>query len=292
MRAESSSHFRHIDFDREFRHGRKAYERVVGTWWHGRSDDAAHAHAYRQIARAARESCRRPRGTIVDYTCGSGNLLVRLVRQFPGAQFIGVDGSSLMLAAARERLGRRVGGTIPRVRLIQTELPDPTLPRGVADLVVYAFPNMLHPPGTQPWRDRNDGFRKDDLVIARHLADAREPDPEDEDEDEDPETRYEGLLETHAVARNIRRMLRKGGVCVRVEYSDAHRTQLTDLDQQRSAFEEGSLEGRFRGRRPRCYFRVVRSTYSRSGVIEDVYHQTGRQDDRVGGYMLSVLEAI
>jgi SAM-dependent methyltransferase len=285
-------HYKKINFDREFVNGRKAYERVVGRWWHARSTDAPHAHAYRQIARYARTAYRRSGGTIVDYTCGSGNLMTRLVHQFPGSRFIGIDGSSLMLQLARERLDRLGRRVTRRVDFIRTELPDPTLPRGVADLVVYAFPNMLQRPGYKPRRAEGNGWHRKDSQVARFLASAREPDPEDETTDETPEEMYESLMADKAVARNIRRLLKRGGLCVRVEYSDALREELTDLDQARTAFEEGSLARSFGGPKPEQMFRVVRSTYSRSRVIEDVYHQTRKLDDRQGGYMISVLQAI
>ncbi len=291
MESPRTLHYRRINFDREFNRGGKAYESIVGRWWHGRSEDAPHAYAYRRIARYARASSRRPAGTIVDYACGPGNLLLRLVREFPRARFIGVDGSSMLLKAALERLTRSAGGAERRVRFIRTELPDPRLPRAVADMVVYAFPNMLHRPDQKPWRS---GGRTppDDVAVARHQARAREPDPEDETIDEDPDSLFESLLSDRAIGRNIRRMLRRGGICVRVEYSDALRTELTDLTQQRTAFEEGSLQGTYGGRRPARFFRLLRSTYSRSRVVEDVYHQTRQPDDRKGGYMISVLEAI
>jgi SAM-dependent methyltransferase len=285
-------HYKKINFDREFVSGRKAYERVVGQWWHGRSTDAPHAHAYRRIAGYAHAAYRRSGGTVVDYACGSGNLMSRLVRQFHGGRFIGIDGSALMLRLARERLDRLGRRASRRVEFIHTELPDPTLPKGVADLVVYAFPNMLQRPGYEPQRARGNGRHRRDSQVARFLASAREPDPEDETTDETPDELYESLMADKAVARNIRRLLRRGGLCVRVEYSDALRTELTDLDQARTAFEEGSLARSFGGPKPEQLFRVVRSTYSRSRVIEDVYHQTRKLDDRLGGYMISVLQAI
>ncbi len=292
MNTASAVHYKRINFDREFQVGKTAYESVVGRWWHQRSDDASHAHAYRRIASYAREAYRRSGGTIVDYACGSGILLLRLHRLFSKGRFIGIDGSSLMLTMARHRLDRHARRSAEDVHFTRTELPDPRLPKGIADMVVYAFPNMLHRDGQEPWRDRNGRLNMSDSIVARHLAEAREPDPEDEGEDEDPDALYDSLMTDHSVAWNIRRLLKRGGLCVRVEYSDAHRTKLTELGQHQTAFEEGSLKGRFRGRRPSRFFRLVRSTYSRSKVIEDVYHQTRAVDDRRGGYMISVLEAI
>jgi L-threonylcarbamoyladenylate synthase len=69
---------------------------------------------------------------ILDLGIGTGETSMRLLDRHPGATVFGIDESPTMLAAAVERLGRRMGGT--RVALLQEPLPT-----GEFDLVVSAL---------------------------------------------------------------------------------------------------------------------------------------------------------
>lgn len=288
-----ASHFRDIDFDREFKKGRKAYDdRAVGRWWRQRSEDGSHARAYRTIARFVRRLHLPRDPTIADYACGHGSMLVRLFRLFPTAKLIGIDGSALQLEMARRRLTRLDRRAMDRVRLIETKLPDFTLPRGVADLAVFVFPNLVANESDQPYFDRHGYKHPRDSVVGRQLAKLREEDPDEETCTSDPDEVYDELMTNRVVARNIRRLMKRGGLCVRVEYSNSIREGLTQLVQDRTAFEEGSLARRYGGRASERFFEYLFDDYHRSKVIEDVYHQTGEEDDRHGGYMIGVLRAI
>jgi hypothetical protein len=77
-----------------------------------------------------------------------------------------------------------------------------------------------------------------------------------------------------------------------VEYSNSIREGLTQLVQDRTAFEEGSLDRYFGGKRPERFFEYLHGDYHRSRVIEAVYHQTRDRSDREGGYMTALLRAI
>jgi hypothetical protein len=94
------------------------------------------------------------------------------------------------------------------------------------------------------------------------------------------------------VALNLRGLLKKGGLCVRVEYGFARRDELAPLDLRRVSFEEGSLAHEACGWRPGDWFRVAASAYFRSRVMEDVYQQTHDRRDRRGGYLITVLRAL
>ena len=198
-----------------------------------------------------------------------------------------------MLDLAERRLSRLGRDAVRAVSLVHVELPASTPPVQGADLVIFAFPNIVatqnRRPGGGPEDDR---LRPDDVAVGRVLAAAREPDPEDETVFDDAQTVYESMMEDRAVARNIRRLLKRGGYCVRSDYSNAAREELTDLVQKRAAFEECSLRVAVNGRKPARFFRFLRSEYSRSKVMEDVYHQTGDRSDIEGGYMLTSLKAI
>jgi len=81
-------------------------------------------------------------------------------------------------------------------------------------------------------------------------------------------------------------------VCVRADYANAPRNDLTELVQQRLAFQEASLAEPVNGFRTTQLFTVVGSTYCRSKVLDDVYHQTRDKTDKEGGYLISTLVAI
>ena len=49
-----------------------------------------------------------PGGPVLELCCGGGDLGVRLLRSCPDVTYLGLDGSQVMLAVARERLGQRV----------------------------------------------------------------------------------------------------------------------------------------------------------------------------------------
>ncbi|HEX3805125.1 MAG TPA: Sua5/YciO/YrdC/YwlC family protein [Solirubrobacteraceae bacterium] len=69
---------------------------------------------------------------ILDLGIGTGETSVRLLERHPEATLFGIDESPTMLAAAVERLGRRMGGS--RVGLLQEPLPT-----GEFDLVASAL---------------------------------------------------------------------------------------------------------------------------------------------------------
>lgn len=272
-----------IDFDFELSRGLPAYNEGLGRWWHSRSRGSAHDHAYRNIAGYLRASLSASPRLIVDYACGAGNLLARLGDEFPESRLLGLDGSPFLLGLARRRLRLR-----ERVALIETPLPNFNLGAIRADLVIFSFPNMVPSPGSYNLRQARRILDKSAWAAARGLA--REGDPHGLDDD--PESRLATLLLGRLVSLNLRRLLKAGGFCARVEYGRVRRHELPEMELMRISFEEGSLDLPVGGKCPEPWFRVLASSYFRSRTIEDVHQQSGGRADKRGGYLITVLRAI
>lgn len=285
-------HFRRVNFDRELERGRVCYEEKVGKWWHTQATNGPHQAAYRRIADFVREVAPRNPELIIDYACGSGQLLRRLPRRFPTSRILGLDGSALMLKMAREAVARLGKTASEQTEFTRTALPNFSLPRGKADMVVFIFPNIVLSPrqakDLEPHRPKHRGTNH----VAKHLAAAREPDPEDETDDMDEETVLDTLLDDNLISWHVRSLLKPGGLCIRAEYCNSHRREFTNLVRRRKSFEEGSLKFGVNGKANRPYFRYVKSRYTRSKVIEDVFHQTRDEEDHEGGYEIALLKAL
>ena len=207
--------YKQVDFDHELLAGRKSYEGKVGKWWVQQADNAAHNYAYRKIADFVLSFARRKSPVIVDYGCGSGKLLSRLFSRFPHSEIYGLDGSSFMLDRVKERLKRMRGPRNGRVKVIHTELPDFSLPRGFADIAVLAFPNIVtHPKVFLDYQRRYPV----DAKGARNLTEELQRSDEDPDAHAEEDSFYEALLMERIVSRNLRGLIKKGGICVRVDY--------------------------------------------------------------------------
>lgn len=274
-----------IAFDRELARGIEAYEDVLGRWWFAQSSNAAHRRAYRRVADYIAASFQDSPGVIVDYACGAGNLLYRLATRCPHSRLIGLDGSSYLLALARRRLARLGERALARIFFVRTVLPKFDL-RISANLVLFTFPNMVPGSPTAPHGQVESRLAPEDLETARALASLGRTDAE-------PQTSaYCGLLRGRLVSLNLRGLLRRGGHCVRAEYASVRRDQMTQAELMRAAFEEGSLDAGVAGSSRKPWFRVLASAYFRSGVMEDVHHQTKDARDRRGGYQITVLCAV
>jgi len=248
------------------------YDGALARWWHGRSGDRAHARAYRNIADFIAGSYTHPPRVIVDYACGAGELLALLSLRFPHSRLVGLDGSAYLMGMALKRLARLPRRCSRRISLVRAALPDFRLMPHSADLAIFCFPNIVPSPSARGRLSRAD------RVLAESLgAGARE----------------RAVLEyNRLVSLNLRRLLRPGGVCVRVEYGTARREELSASELLWVSYEEGSLDAPAGQRAARPYFRVSASSYFRSGVLEDVFQQTGSREDRNGGYLITVLRAI
>jgi len=282
--------FEQIAFDHELSRGIETYNDKVGRWWHGQSINASHRYAYRNIADFIRASYSRPPGLIVDYACGAGNLMSRLRRRFPESRLIGVDGSAFLLGLARTRLARQGRSALSRTTLIESTLPNFELGGVAADLVVFVFPNIVpcsRGENGNSWARR---LSRRDLEMARALARLR--DPENGRDREEQAATFASLLKDRLVSRNMRGILKRGGICIRAEYGNAPRDEFPRLELLRTEFEEGSLCHEVDGRTSDQWFRVMASRYFRSGVMEDVYHQSKDESDRTGGYFITVLKAL
>jgi SAM-dependent methyltransferase len=282
-----------IDFDKALTKGGTTYDGKVGDWWTDRCGDRAHQHAYRTIADRLRAAfgAREPK-LIVEYACGPGRLLSRLALRFPKSKLIGIDGSLQMLELAKRRLERMGGQVAGRIELAESHLPNFDLPAWGADAVVFAFPNICPAPDEQPYYDRHGSRHPADRKVAELLGKAREADPDEETVFDDPKTLMTALLDAKVVSRNLRGLVRRGGLCLRAEYANAPRTALSELVNMRLDFESGALTRPFRDRQAEAIFKWQAGSYHRSTVIEDVYHQTGDESDRAGGYLMNILKAI
>lgn len=278
-----------ISFDDELSRGVVTYNEKVGLWWHRQAGNNTHAYAYRNIADYIRESMPDEPELIVDYACGAGNLLTRLLLRFPESRILGVDGSSFMLRLARRRLNSHPSRGGERVTFLQSALPNLSLPEGIADLVVFAFPNIVPTEAEDDTPHNERQLGDDELSIARGLAD--EPEFEGDPLDQAQEL-YSTLLRDRLVARNLRRLLKPGGFCVRVEYANCRRDELPRLEALRTAFEEASSDVVWKGLTAPAWFMLRASAYYRSSVMEDVYHQSEDETDRKGGYFISFMQAV
>jgi SAM-dependent methyltransferase len=286
-----------IEFDSELSRGFAAYEDKLGDWWLSRARDPSHSHAYRKIAEYLRASLKRPPRLVVDYACGPGDLLARLSAIFPDSRLVGLDGSNYLLGLARRRLAHLQHESARRTTLIQTPLPCFDLPAMEADLALLVFPNMLQIVEARGRRRlpkcgslRQTKLGPSELAIARSLS--RSTDAGARDPDDDPETIHSFLLQARLVSLNLRGLLKRGGLCVRVEYGRAQRHELSEIDMLRISFEEGSLDMRVDGKLPRQWFRMLASSYCGSRVIEDVDQQAGKRNGGPGGYLITVLRAV
>ncbi len=270
--------------------GRFRYNGRLARWWLYRAEDRFHQHAYRKIAKFIRDSIARPPILIVDYACGAGNLLHCLGRLFPQSRLIGLDGSTFLLEIADRRFSSKCLHPNGKPRLKRAMLPEFALPCVNADLIVFAFPNMMPLPRKAESRLIQRYLRDDDRVTARDLAFTVKS--ENDDTEEDPKSIQSSLLRNRLISLNLRRLLKRGGLCVRVEYGKAQRHELSPYQLMRVCFEEGAVGADLPGKRQNHWFRVLASSYFRSRVIEDVYQHTGNEQDREGGFVITVLRAL
>jgi len=266
-------------------------------WWLDRARDTVHKRAYQTIADAARRAKPDAR-VVIDYACGPGLLLSDLSRRLPKAKLIGLDEAHAMLDDARIVLGARLG--IERalgIDLEQTALPDFDLDLPKADLVTFSFPDFRDDLDGRVVRALKKAFPKDwerTRKAAKKLKQAAKADEECDAKD-DWITDVDRLFFERCGSRNIRGLLRKGGMLVRVDYAPGDREDWIDPFLDRFDWACGSLEPGTcsdAGKRSHRLFEVVSTSYHRSKVIRDVHAQTGEDDHESGGYMISVMRRL
>lgn len=272
-----------IDFTEKLAEGFGTYNRKVGHWWMGQTRNAAHAAAYANIASHVVRCAKQDSGLIIDYGCGTGLLMSRLVEALPAWEFLGIDGSKMMLREAESWARSKRKSRSASIEFRRSRLPDFSVSAPKANVIVHTFPNIVTVPGER--RQFEKLFRKD-RALAGLLA------MKQEGEVGDVETLYDSLFMSRVVSRNLRLLLRKGGLCVRVDYSQAGRRDLKRFDQLSTKFEEGSLKAKQSHLQPQKFFTVLSSVYYPSPVILDVYEQTQDPDYLEGGYLVSIMEAM
>ena len=270
-----------IDFNQALAAGVRSYDRHVGRWWVQRTTSAAHAEAYANIASYVARQARKRSGLIVDYACGAGLLTKQLAQLLPQWKMLGIDGSRTMLRHAEAWAGRMRKDRPASLEWLLAKLPNFSLPKPAADIVVFAFPNIIT--GDKE-RSHFEGIYPADSAEARCIAAKRGK--------AGAEALYDQLFMNRVIARNLRGLLRKGGLCVRADYSQGDRHELTRHDQVATMFEEGSLNVGTPRRMPDPFFTLLDSRYYPSEVIRDVYEQTEDEDFLEGGYSVSLLKAL
>jgi hypothetical protein len=265
-----------LDFDHELSHGVRAYNGKVGEWWSQKTSDAAHLSAYSCIADHVMAYTRTKKGLIIDYACGNGILIDLLRDRLGGHSFLGIDGAKSMLPRADSITHVWPQKATVSIQFLIANLPNWSLPAGEADVVLFSFPNIITGSREQARFERK--FIQE-MEMARSLCRGKHH------KENAVEACYDGVFMNRVISTNLHHLLKKGGFCVRADYAQADRSELTEHDQLLTAYEEGSLG------RPKL-FRLVSSKYFQSQVILDVYEQTKDKDFKEGGYSINVLRAL
>jgi SAM-dependent methyltransferase len=296
-----------VDFDHHLTQGAHSYDSPVGTWWKERTTDQAHQEAYSNIARQTHQKWysehKDAPQCIVDYACGNGALIRELLKVFPYSRFVGIDASSDLLQDFNEHPPTGVSSALieaediwlsdgPQVRLFHSRLPNFSIPEGQADIALFCFPNLIADEEDEDVFNQNGYCHEDDSSVGQMLARFQEMDPEDEQNSENSDDVFDELMTNRVFSLNLHHCLRPRGMMVRVEYTNAHRSELSLLTQWRTHFGECSLNEEIKNESSRLFFQYSENRYYPSEVILDVFHQTGDESDREGGYGMSFLEVI
>lgn len=284
----------------------KAYDLSVGDWWTKRCMDDDHQEAYNIIAKEAydyfvKNNLNMPK-FIVDYACGNGIFIKHLLNYFPTSNIVGIDGSKNLLNSVKEIIpsefsckelsaDKAFDEDGPQIRLISSYLPNFDIPKYKADLAFLCFPNLIASEEQLDVFNNNGYGDSQDVEVAEMLSRFREMDPEDEVCQNDPKELFDDLLTARVFSRNLRHLLKESGVLLRIDYANAIRQELSDLTQWRSEFSECALKKDIKGHKSKLFFSLKHSSYHLSNVILDVYHQTGDETDKDGGFAINIYKA-
>ncbi len=296
-----------IDFEKYLNQGHASYEKKVGHWWRGQAGNRAHQSAYKHISKYISTTISKfdikPK-FLLDYACGDGSFMLQLAQQLPQSKFVGLDGSSLMLnniiksaddkgiAAKIVKSSECFTNKASQISLVKTVLPNFNLETNKADVIVFLFPNLTCSDRERRKYEKNGYKNSRDRAIAEMLARFREMDPEDEVAQVDYDECLDELMTARVISNNLHSLVKKGGLLYRVDYANAPREELSQLTQWRSLFTECALEESIKGKKSTVCFKYLESEYRRSQVILDVFHQTGDESDRTGGYFCSIFQAV
>ncbi len=295
-----------VDFENLLSAGKaNIYDSQIGDWWLNQCTDTNHLNAYRNIVNQSVAYYRSQNlpdpQFIVDYACGSGELMVLLNEAFPTSTIIGIDGSEMLLNAFAERsngtatitanndLFAEEGSTY---RLHCSKLPNFDAANGKADLAILCFPNLICDEDDLDLFNENGYSDAQDNDVAHMLARFREMDPEDEVDGPDQEEIFDDLMTARVYSNNIRKFLNNSGIFIQVDYANAPREELTDLVQWRCLFSECALSRPIKDEASTVFFDLDLSSYTESPVIMDVFHQTGDETDKEGGYHINIFKAV
>jgi SAM-dependent methyltransferase len=248
-------------------------------WWRERAEEPHHDKAYKRIAKAGFVQIPAAK-RIVDYACGSGLLIRKLIRRFPDAQIIGLDESEHGLAAADQMLGesKLPKGGRERVALHRALLPfeAPIMPK--ADLLFFSFPDFRGGLSDKIVRKLRKAFPEDWAAAKAQrkelkvIADGIEP-------SEAAEVFFKRMATRHYAS-----LVKRGGVVVRVEYAQCKRSACDKVALAEMDWIDGLTK---RDASPRL-FSIIDSAFHRDDVVmSDVFHQTGNEDDQFGGYLIT-----
>jgi SAM-dependent methyltransferase len=278
-----------IDFDKEFVKGSAAFEGFLADWWLQKSNDPAHRRAYKNISskmhRILSEAGLVSPKVIVDYACGNGAILKSLAARFPETKIIAIDGSKKMLALAESALHDVKHKSA--IEFLHSPLPNFDLPEKMSDVVLFLFPNITINNKERRLVRKTVNIDPLTLKAAKFLAKWN-----DVESDFSADECLDDILDSRAITANIYQILKKGGFWFHVEYANAPRHRWDEVDQITTLFEESAWPVSIGSDQIHCQFRLIKSLYFRSSVMLDVYEQSGDPEDRDGGYVISVLEAL
>jgi SAM-dependent methyltransferase len=295
------------EFEKAFYKGHQSYDTRVGDWWIEKSQDGPHQSAYKKIARYISSFLRKAKNAkpkiMIDYACGNGAILKTLGRTFPSTSIVGIDGSRKMLRRAEQSLEesrlkskftepiRYYQNADAQYLLVQTPLPNFSMPSGKADVAVFLFPNM-NATDNQMQGLKNHVEDPNVRGTARLLARMRLKDPDPSDAGSTLEDLEDALLFERIVCMNIRDLLEKGGLWFKVEYSACKREDLSELEKWELLFTECAMKVSIDGKKQKQFFQFIGNQFFRSSVIRDVYDQSKDPDFKSGGYFISAFRAV
>jgi SAM-dependent methyltransferase len=281
-----------LDFEKELRTNFRGYNATLTRWWSIRASDKSHCNAYRNIANYVITQIDPVPSLVIDYGCGNGRLLGALAVRFVETKFIGIDGSSAMLKTARTYLRKEAPDLLGRIKLLKAPLPTKLLLGKRAELVTFTFPHILSNLYDLDINSFLEFLTYSEIENAVILSEGKGlEDVSKENADEDPEF-LQSLLVNRVVSKNLRSLVKRGGYCLRVELANARREEFPNVFQKRFSFQEGSLDKSLSDQKLVQPFKLLRSEYHSSKVMEDAYEQTGDESDRKGGYWVSLLKAL